>query len=1480
MQNVALTLEQLNCTAELNSMVTLERIVRVLPRYMQVQWAELAVKWIEEDREPTFAELTEFVLSRARIAESRFGRLVNRPKLGRDVKMNCHLQSKPATIPNTRHNCSICTGDHLVVKCPQFLELTVQDRWKQVRKKGMCFACLKQGHKVSDCKTTMRCGIDKCEKKHHVLLHEDSTSKRVDDKRESQHCCGLTRSLSRQVCLGVVPVRVKSETAEIIGYALLDNGSDSTLITTTCARALGLPENCELVVVQTVSGDKTVACTDATFEVLSLDQLEHIVIEGAMVVPSLPRHKPTMLAMKNLTKWPHLKDVPVESLESEDVLMLIGCDVPEAHWVLEQRLGGRKAPYAIKTLLGWTVFGPTSYSEYRKRVVNHISNAHDLEDQIRKLYDVEFADVYSSDKSASVEDQIALEIVERGTHYVDGHFEVPIPWKRDPSTKGTNYEVANSRLQSLRRRLMRDDRLHDRYAKCMEDNVRKGYAQRVPELHLRSDYRPRWYLPHHPVLNPKKPDKLRVVLDCAAKFAGTSLNDMIYQGPDSTADLVSILLRFRKEAVAVSADVEEMFMQVKVPEGDRGALRYLWWEGGNTSKEPSEFQMTSHPFGATSSPFCANFAMNKTALSFSSDYEQYVIDAVKNNFYVDDCLISFSSCDQAKRFVTQITELLRRGGFNLKKWVTNSEEVRSMLPDKGVKESLFGISADCIVTHRTLGIEWDVVHDVFKFRFDAPDKPVTRRGILSVVSSLFDPLGLIAPVCLTAKLLLQGLCKSQIGWDQPLNEPYVSKWLDWLSFMRQLGHVTVTRGIKNRIDEAEAKVELHLFSDASEIGYGAVAYARVSYAKVQPYCVLLYSKSRVAPIKPVTIPRLEMAAAVLSVRLSEVIRKSLPNFFCGVSFHTDSMIVLYYIKNAEKRYTSYIANRLAVVHQYTSIEQWSYVSSSLNPADWTSRGIQRMNDLETWFKCPTLLYNDSSTTTYCPEPTMDQVEFRKAKVNLSSTANSPSPILSYYSEWMKLVRSVAWLRRFIDFWIILHSPSIEGSVATGYLKVKELESAKRKILMVVQREAYGELLNESNVSHKEVSNKRLRGLSPIMIDGLLCVGGRLMYSELPSESKHPVILPGRHRVTELIVRHYHKEEGHMGTSHVLATIRKYYWIVKGTSTVKRVIGRCETCRRFTLCPGNQQMAPLPVYRVQKGWYSFATTGVDYFGPLMVKKGRSLEKRYGCMFTCLQTRAVHIEMAYSLNTDSFIMALIRFIGRRGRPTDVFSDNGSNFVGAVAELKSFVQQWNHQKISKELSSRQIQWHFNPPLASHRGGVWERMIRSIRRLLLLITREQVLTDETLGTYLIEIERILNDRPLTPVVQDANDRLALSPNSLLLLRECDGIAEEGGISDKFHKRWKQVNYLANVFWKRWLKEYLPCLQTRQKWLKEHRNFQKGDVVIVTSDLTTRGKWPLGIVEDCETDKDGRVRTVVVRTNNGVARRDIRRVCLLEGSN
>ncbi|KAK4468963.1 hypothetical protein MN116_000099 [Schistosoma mekongi] len=1479
MENCSITLEQMNYTLDLNCLGTLERIVKLLPQSLQLKWAELVDKITGCNREPTFAELTEFISSRSRIANSRFGQLAARSKRPLSAKVNFAIKEESMGVNDARTRCSVCLEKHPVVQCPLFLALSVEDRWSQAKKKGLCFVCLGEAHQASRCVLKNSCQYEDCKRRHHPLLHSAASAKLVNNHHVENRCISSGAPHSN-VCLGIVPIRIRSGQNEITGNAFLDNGSDVTLIRADCVKPLGLQYDRVQTMIQTLGGNKLATSVSGMFEVCSLDGRESLRIERAVVVEKLPVDKSKVWMNDSVKNWPHLSDLPLDHVNGE-ILLLIGCDVPEAHWVLDQRLGGRKHPYAVRTLLGWTVLGPMSPVKCCVSSVNFMCRSESTEAQLRRMYDLEFADVHSVDKMISSDDLEAMEIVKNNTYFSDGHFVVPLPWRKGADTGRGNYELVRRRLESLKYRLIRDVSLRERYVRGMEDIISKGYAELVPDVHRKLDYRPRWYLPHHPVINPKKPEKLRIVLDCAAKYDGVSLNDLLYQGVDTTANLVGILLRFRRELIAVSADIEEMFMQVKVPNLDRGALRFLWWPDSDLSREPIEYQMTSHPFGATSSPFCANFALVKTAQMFSDHYDSYVQNAVQDNFYVDDCLISLSSVEQAKSFVKQINELMSRGGFKLKKWVSNSELVAAVFPKLSGGSPTVDMPSGHGVTHRTLGLEWGTKLDVFRFFFDPIERPLTRRGIMSVVSSLFDPLGLISPTCLPAKQLLQKLCKARLGWDQPLCESDVVVWKEWIDFMRRLGSVTVNRSLKREGFDDEAKMELHVFSDASESGYGTVAYARIVSQKRAPYCVLLFSKSRVAPIKHVTIPRLELAAALLSVRISELLKGSLPGLFCQTYFWTDSMIVLYYIKNCERRYVTFVANRLSVIHQYSQVKQWLYVKSEWNPADWTSRGITKEKDLKEWFDGPAFLRDQEyGFTMDCMEISTKDIEFKKAcaQVGMNLTKTVHFPLLSYFSDWTKLIRAASWLRRYIDYITVLYSRHKDRSVRLGPLSVMEQEATKLKILKLVQ-EVYPDILEILRRGSKLVTHNNLQKLSPVMIDGLMCVGGRLSYSDFTMSFKHPIILPSRHLVTESIIRHYHKEEGHCGTSQVLASIRETYWIVKGISEVRRVIGGCVVCRRLNARIGRQMMAPLPPCRVKQGWYSFAFTGIDYFGPLMVRRGRSVEKRYGCVFTCLQSRAVHLEVAHDLSTDSFIMVLIRFIGRRGKPMEIYSDNGSNFVGAVSELRQFIRQWDTYKISAQLASKQIQWHFSPPSSSHRGGVWERMIRTIRRLLLVISNEQVLQEETLTTYMVEVERILNNRPLVPVTSDVNDRLCLTPNNLLLLRDCEGIAVESSVQDKYSRRWRQVNYLADVFWRRWRKEYLPTLQCRQKWLMKHRNLKEGDVVIISTDGATRGYWPLGIILKCEIDKDNLVRTVTVRTKDGTIRRDVRKVCLLEGS-
>ena len=404
----------------------------------------------------------------------------------------------------------------------------------------------------------------------------------------------------------------------------------------------------------------------------------------------------------------------------------------------------------------------------------------------------------------------------------------------------------------------------------------------------------------------------------------------------------------------------------------------------------------------------------------------------------------------------------------------------------------------------------------------------------------------------------------------------------------------------------------------------------------------------------------------------------------------------------------------------------------------------------------------------------------------------------------------------------------------------------------------------------------LRKLSPVLIDGIVCVGGRLQRAAISAAAKHPPILPGNHPVTGLIVKHHHLTEGHVGTNHVLASVRQKFWILKGLTTVTKVVGGCQRCRRWNARPGEQIMPPLPEARVTPGHAPFTSVGIDYFGPILVKRGTSEVKRYGCIFTCLAVRVVHIEIAHDLSTDSFIQAFTRFVSRRGPPSVVFSDNGTNFKGAETDIKQAQNVWNHDKIRHHLQSQGAEWKFNPAGASHAGCVWERMIRSTRKTLRNLLGNQLVDDQTLLTLMTEAEKVLNDRPLTRQTDDTNDPEALTPSKLLLLRSnvCTPavVATE---DDRYSRRWKQAQYLANIFCKCWVKEYLPMLKLRHKWVRVRRNLAVGDLVLVVN--TSRGHWPKGIVEEVFPDRDDVVRQVVVRTATARLRRDVRKLCLLE---
>lgn len=623
------------------------------------------------------------------------------------------------------------------------------------------------------------------------------------------------------------------------------------------------------------------------------------------------------------------------------------------------------------------------------------------------------------------------------------------------------------------------------------------------------------------------------------------------------------------------------------------------------------------------------------------------------------------------------------------------------------------------------------------------------------------------------------------------------------------------------------------------------------------------------------------------------------------TFWTDSTSVLKYIKNEDRRFHTFVANRVSAIRGATHVSQWRYINTKDNPADYASRGMKVKDLLDggSWIEGPRFLFGlEEDWPSDITEVTIaaDDVEVKRdAMVNIITTQeslNATDQLLSYFSDWGKLKVSVAWFLKWKRILLqlsqrrkelhalelsrkdVLREMQRAKKAMSQTLSAKDLLDAEVSIIRYSQQERFKEEIAALLAGKSVARGSSIFKLDPCLENGLVRVGGRLAKASLPEETKHPLILSKEQHISTLILRHVHQQVGHGGRNHTLSRLRRRFWITSATSAVRKVISQCTFCRRHKSKLGEQKMADLPKERLLPDLPPFTNVGVDYFGPLEVRRGRGVCKRYGVIFTCFASRAVHLEVATSLDTSACINALRRFISRRGQVCSVRSDNGTNFVGAKKELKEALASLNHQQIQRVLLQEGIQWHFNPPGASHHGGVWERVIRMVRSVLTSVLHLQTLDDDGLHTVLCEVEAILNGRPLTKLSDDPADLEPLTPNHILLMKGKPVLAPGLFTKDDVYvkRRWRQVQYIADLFWKRWVQEYLPLLQERHKWNKRERNFVPGDIVVVMDAAAPRGSWPLGRILETFPDKKGLVRSVRLRTRTSILERPVTKLCLL----
>ena len=1560
------------------------KILRKLPRYIVDRWNRIIDNWLYDSEDtytcgqyPPFATFCDFIKKEARVAcgpgnvrttETRRDDTYRQPRRSDTSYQKAHSfishaankqcsqsQDEKGTsiisTSNKPHNytCIKCKESHFLDACKEFLKMSVDDRKSFASSKGLCFGCLKKGHLYRECRNKRHATLFRKEFKpiSSNVIKEESHENLSDKSTTANAVTHRIKTMTNNDCYHsmIVPIILYHKDHpenQVETYAMLDNQSNASFISKPILQKFNVDVNPVNLRLTTMLEEQTIE-SELVHGLVVRGRFEdsEVPLPGVYSREIIPTEMSLIPRPESIQPWTHLNNVAKQLHPYEDdteIGLLIGFNCSQAMLPKELISAGDNDPYAVRTVLGWGVIGNISHPDadfenstckpvepdsnrlchftYRTQVKEIQPN------EIRHMFELDFHE-RRTDEKISIEDRRFLKLVKEGTYQNDnGHFVIPLPFKKDNVTLPNNRGLAVKRLVGLKAKLRHDAQYRNDYVTFMNDLIQKGYAEEVPDTELSLDNDQIWYIPHHGVYHQNKPGKIRIVFDCSVEYQNEVLNRQLLQGPDLINNMIGVLLRFRRENIAFVCDIEGMFHQVQVPREHRNYLRFLWFKDGQLDNCPTEYRMTVHLFGATSSPGCANYALKLTADTFENESGKEAADFVRQDFYVDDGLKSVASQEEAIHLIKNSHELCLKGGFNLHKYISNDRKVLDSIPvnQRAKDVQSLNLLHDNLPNSKALGVQWCIENDTLQFNFDLKEGPVTRRGILSAISSIFDPLGLVAPFVLQGKKLLQELCRNNNGWDDPVPEDVRNRWLKWKNEVSQISQLQIPRCYKMKEFGTPQVVELHHFADASQDGYGQCSYLRMIDENQNIVTSLVMAKSRVVPLKPITIPRLELTAAVVAVKVGAFLNKELNYESIKHFYWTDSKVVLGYIANETRRFHIFVANRVQQIRSCTSPEQWNYVETKSNPADLASRGMSGIDIIKNsqWWKGPHFLRLNEPLPLTSTDVELELNDPEIKKVSVCSNNIKPDNIcdilsrLEYFSSWHTTKRAVALCLRLKEKLksgkLKKADSDVDPSILRQKIKrdykpvtVQELQNAEHVILHLVQYKSFSKELkilrrtdatdvdNHDELTHCKVSIKKdscLYKLDPFIAeDGLIRVGGRIRRASIPKELAHPIILPKHGHITHLLIDHYHLKTAHRGRNTTLNELRACgYWIIKGGSVVASHIWKCVICRKLRSTTIGQKMADLPKDRLEPA-PPFTYSGVDYFGPFYVKEGRSEKKRWGVLFTCLVSRAVHIEVATSLNTDSFINAYRRFIGRRGPIRELRSDRGTNFVGAKAELESALNEMSHNKIHEELlkdGCDYIKFNMNFPSASHMGGVWERMIRSARNVLsaLLVKHGNQLDDELLQTLMIETEAIINSRPLTPPDMTSPDSgEPLSPSQILTLKSKVVLPPPGSFvkEDMYcRKRWRRVQFLANQFWEKWRKEYLPSLQKRSKWASPCNNLKVDDIVLMFDENIPRCQWPRARVTHTYHSEDNLVRKVTVRTSTSVYDRPVHKLILL----
>ncbi|KAL0896002.1 hypothetical protein ABMA27_011992 [Loxostege sticticalis] len=910
----------------------------------------------------------------------------------------------------------------------------------------------------------------------------------------------------------------------------------------------------------------------------------------ALVLSSICADQP--IQPVDSSDWSHIKNLRLadpDFAQPGPVDMLLSADIFASSLLPGLRQGKPGQPRALNTIFGWIVMGacdvtpPTSNTSRGKNclLVSNLS----LDNSIKKFWELE--NVSSPIKSfVSKEDQQCEDyFVANHCRNEEGRFVVPLPFV-DPTNKPNfvnSREIALKRFFSLERKLNSSPETKKAYVDFMEDYESSGHLEEVdPPSSSEGQF---YYIPHHGVLRPDSVSTpLRVVFDASAKDAkAVSLNQTLLPGPKLQTSIFDVLLRFRWHAVVFTGDVRQMYRQILVPEEDAEYQRIVW--------RPSpvgpvrDYRLLTVTYGVSSAPFQALRTVAQLAKDSAEEYPAGAA-VLARDIYVDDVVTGADSIEQACQLREELAKILSSGGFQLRKWTSNSSQFFDSLPSADLySEDFKRFEEMSDLSLKILGLLWQPQSDSFRFRVaDTNGCRCTKRTILSEIARIYDPLGFLGPVTFYAKYLMQLLWTAGVSWDDDAPSEIASEWQRFKSQLSSLASVSIPR----RAFGPFASLQLHGFCDASERGYCAVIYCRVIDGEGSCSVNLCCAKTKVAPLRKQSIPRLELQAAVLLTDLIHATVEALKPFYSFDEIYawSDSSVALSWIKSCPSKWKTFVANRVSHIQDIVAPDRWRHVSTHSNPADVGSRGSLPADLVVDgiWWQGPSWLAEPEEKWPTTPSLSFLNQEPFQEEQRIFSLVTLKEP--NFIESLLNKFSSLSTLKHVVSYLFRFGHNSKQNSVEKrvfGPLLPSEIHRAFMFLIKFVQESVFSSEFESLKNGSLNSLPKSLRKLSPFIDEaGLLRVGGRLVNANVDFDVKHPLLLPRSHRLTSLIIQEYHTRFMHPGVQTLQNLLAQHFWILSSKRAVRSVLSGCVKCFRARPQPAPAPfMGDLPSYRVNQ-----------------------------------------------------------------------------------------------------------------------------------------------------------------------------------------------------------------------------------------------------------------------------------------------------------